>query len=197
MILKTRQVGDPALRAQAKLVAKMQLASDEVQSLIDSMIQTLRDSPGVGLAAPQVGESLQIFIIEDLAKYQKKVPKNLLQEQQRKPVKLQVIINPKLTTLSKTKHAYFEGCLSVEGYRAIVERAEEVQVEGLNRHGKPVSITASGWFARILQHEVDHLSGKVYIDRMNPRSFITEKSFALNWSDKLAADLQQFQSHTN
>jgi peptide deformylase len=186
MILKTRQVGDPALRAQAKLVAKMQLASDEVQSLIDSMIQTLRDSPGVGLAAPQVGESLQ-----------KKVPKNLLQEQQRKPVKLQVIINPKLTTLSKTKHAYFEGCLSVEGYRAIVERAEEVQVEGLNRHGKPVSITASGWFARILQHEVDHLSGKVYIDRMNPRSFITEKSFALNWSDKLAADLQQFQSHTN
>lgn len=194
MILKTRQVGDPVLRMQAAPVSIERLQSKETQALIDSMIETLRDHPGVGLAAPQVGESLQIIVVEDLAKYHKKIPKKVLDEQERGQVKLEVIINPKLETLSKSTHSYFEGCLSVSGYRAIVTRADKVKVTGLDRKGRPFSITATGWHARILQHEIEHMQGKLYVDCMNTRSFISEKSYVNEWADKLATDLETFTS---
>lgn len=153
------------------------------------MIATLRDRPGVGLAAPQVGESLQIIIIEDKAKYQEKVPGDLLVTQDRKPVALKVIVNPILTIEEPRDDAlFFEGCLSVDGYAAVVPRANEVSVSGLDRDGKEISFTATGWFARILQHEVGHLNGELYVDRMLPTTFITDKHYADKW---LKADLSK------
>src|SRR5581483_9555232 len=166
MILKTRQAGDPALRKKAKQLSVKEIKSARIQSLIDDMVETLRDNPGVGLAAPQVGENLQIIIIEDLAKYHKRMPKKLLAEQGRSPVKLHVLINPELKSASKKNSTYFEGCLSVDGYRALVTRSLNVSVIGHDRHGKKISISGSGWFARVLQHEIDHLDGKIYIDKM-------------------------------
>lgn len=190
MILKTRQAGDPILRKKAKAVPAKDISGAAVQSLIDYMIETLRDTQGVGLAAPQVGEGVQIVIIEDLAKYHKKLPKKVLNEQGRKPVKLHVIINPKLKTIDDETARFFEGCLSIEGYRALVDRHKSVAVEGLDRRGKPISFTASGWLARILEHEIDHLSGKLYIDKMHNKSFMTDKNFSKDWADKVAASFK-------
>lgn len=193
MILKTRQAGDPVLRQLSKAIPTAELKSDKIQSLIDSMIETLRDHPGVGLAAPQVGENMQIIIIEDLPKYQKKLNKSLLMEQGREPVELTVIINPKIVKHNNSKMNYFEGCLSVPGYRALVGRYETVTAEGLDRDGKQIQIEASGWYARILQHEIDHLLGKLYVTKMDPSSFISEKEYATNWADKGIKDLKAFQ----
>lgn len=192
MILKTRQAGDPVLRQLSKVMSTAELKSDKIKSLIDSMIETLRDHPGVGLAAPQVGENIQLIIVEDLPKYLKKLNKSLLKEQCREPVELTVIINPKIVKHNNSKVDYFEGCLSVPGYRALVERYDAVMVEGLDRNGKRIQIEASGWYARILQHEIDHLSGRLYVTKMVPGSFISEKEYATNWADKGIKDLKVF-----
>lgn len=192
MLLKTRQVGDPVLRKQAQLLSAEQLKSAKIQSLIDFMIETLRDNPGVGLAAPQVGESLAIIIIEDLAKYHKKVSRKVLTDQKRKPFSLQIIVNPTLKTVSKSNSYYFEGCLSVDGYRAIVSRQSEIVLTGIDRKGMPIEVKANGWKARILQHEIDHLAGIIYTDKMIPQSFMTEKAFSKNWTDKVEKDLLEF-----
>ena len=191
MILKIRQAGEACLRTPATALTTDQLANPDIQRLIDDMAETLRDHPGVGLAAPQVGVNLRLIIIEDLAKYHKKIPPRLLKEQDRKPVKLEVIINPTLHVADETVRHYFEGCLSVAGYRAIVARADKVNVVGLDRHGKPLTIAASGWHARILQHEVEHLDGHLYVQRMAPKSFMSEKSFLTDWAEKGTADLKQ------
>lgn len=189
MLLKILQTGDPILRQKAKKLSLTQLKSPATQQLIDLMIATLPDRPGVGLAAPQVGESLQIIIIEDKAKYQEKVLGDLLVAQDRKPVALKVIVNPILTIEEQRDDAlFFEGCLSVDGYAAVVPRANKVSISGLDRDGKEISLTATGWFARILQHEVGHLNGELYVDRMLPTTFITDRHYV----DKcLKADLRK------
>lgn len=192
MILKTRQAGDPVLRQQSKALSTVEIKSEKIQLLVDSMIETLRDHPGVGLAAPQVGENIQLIIIEDLPKYQKKLNKLLLKEQGREPVELTVIFNPKIVKHNSSKVKYFEGCLSVQGYRALVERYETVGIKGLDRKGKQIQINASGWYARILQHEIDHLSGKLYVTKMDTGSFTSEKEYATNWADKGIKDLEVF-----
>lgn len=191
MLLKLCQAGQPVLREKAKVLSKQILAKKQTQDLIDLMIQTLRDSPGVGLAAPQVGEQLQIFIVEDLAKYHELVPKDVLMAQERKPVPLRVFVNPKLEVMNSENALFFEGCLSVEGYMAAVPRAKSVRITALDRHGKSVAITAHGWFARILQHEFDHLNGRLLIDRMIPESFMTLKNFSLKWRKALPTAIEK------
>src|SRR4051812_41423641 len=116
MLLKLYQTGQPILRKPAKRLTRQDLATKHVQDVIDFMINTLRDAPGVGLAAPQVGEPLQIIIVEDKATYHEAVPENLLKEQGRKPVKLKVLVNPTLEIVDPKTSSYFEGCLSVDGY---------------------------------------------------------------------------------
>jgi len=193
MILKIIQTGDKVLRKKAKKLSLSQLNSSETQQLIDLMIATLRDRPGVGLAAPQVGESLQIIIIEDKKEYQEKVSKELLEAQIRIPVSLKIIINPVLHIIDEgDDNLFFEGCLSIDGYAAIVSRANKVKVSGLNREGEKISFVAEGWLARILQHEVNHLNGSLYVDKMLPQTFITDKHYADTWMKAHPIKLTEF-----
>ncbi|MGZ4788891.1 MAG: peptide deformylase [Terriglobales bacterium] len=147
------------------------------------MHDTLRDAPGVGLAAPQVGVGIQLAIIEDLPEYSKAMTPEQIAERQRTPVPFHVIINPKLTPIGDEKVEFFEGCLSVNGYTALVPRYRRVRVDCLDELGSPHTINASGWYARILQHEIDHLNGTVYVDRMHSRTFITIENFTRRWKD--------------
>jgi peptide deformylase len=191
MLLKLYQTGQPILRTPAKHVTKKQLSDQHVHDVIEFMINTLRDAPGVGLAAPQIGESLKIVIIEDKAAYHEPVPNDLLVEQGRKPVRLKVLINPVLEIIDPDTALYFEGCLSVDGYVGAVARAKAVKVNALDRNGKKVSYTAKGWQARILQHEVDHLEGKLYMDKMIPQSFTSIKNFTSLWRKSLESDIRK------
>jgi len=193
MILKIVQTGEPILRKKAKKLTRAQLKSSGTQLLIDLMIATLRDQPGVGLAAPQVGESLQIIVIEDKKEYHEKVSKDLLDAQTRKPVSLKVIINPILQIEDdKNDELFFEGCLSVDGYSAVVPRARRVTVSGIDREGKKVTVKAEGWLARIIQHEVDHLNGSLYTDKMLSRTFITSKYYADKWMKSHPSELKEY-----
>lgn len=194
MLRKIYQAGHPILRNQSKLVTKNQLAKESTQELIDHMIATLRDVPGVGLAAPQVGESLQIIILDDQKKYHEPIPKRVLQQQGRREVPLTVLVNPKLEILNEEMAVFFEGCLSVDGYLGPVPRAIRVHVKAWDRHGVLFSYVAEGWHARMLQHELDHLQGALYVDRMIPKGFMTAKNFVNLWRDSSQAKiLKSFQ----
>src|ERR1700689_4393443 len=118
----------------------------------------MQDAPGVGLAAPQIGRPTQLVGIEDPPEAIQRISPEQAAERERRPVPFQVLINPILAMPEGTAE-FFEGCLSAAGYTAIVPRANKVHVEALNQNAEPVIIDAEGWFARILQHEIDHLSG--------------------------------------
>src|SRR5688572_5992459 len=165
------QAGPPVLRACARPLSVKEIRSRAIQELIDRMRETMRDAPGVGLAAPQIGEPLQLAVIEDRAEYQARLSPEELQSRGRAPVAFHVIINPTLTVLEAGPVEFLEGCLSVPGYAAVVPRALSVRVEALDHRGRSRVIEASGWYARILQHEIDHLQGRLYIDRMDTRTF--------------------------
>lgn len=186
MKLKLHQIGEPVLRQSARELGVEEIQSSRIQNLIESMRETMRDAPGVGLAAPQVGESIQLAVIEDREEYTTKLPQSVLAVHERKPVPFQVIINPRVTITESVSVAYFEGCLSLNGFRAIVPRALAVRVACLNDHGERVVIDARGWYARILQHEIDHLNGMLYIDRMDSRSFTTAENYARYWQESEA-----------
>ncbi len=142
---------DPILRRKAHRVEKI---DRDTRKLIEDMVETMRAAPGVGLAAPQVGISSRIFVVEFGS-----------EEDETKPKKLYALINPELTVIGDEKVTAVEGCLSVPGLVGEVERYLKVQVKALNKNGLPVKINASGWLARIFQHELDHLDGIVYSDR--------------------------------
>lgn len=176
MILKIVQAGDPVLRETAQPLSKQEIESAAIQQLIRLMHDTMQDAPGVGLAAPQVGLPLQLAVIEDRAEYQKDIPPERLAERRREPVPFQVIINPVITSYGEAKVDFFEGCLSLAGFSALVPRASHVRVDCQNERGEAIVIEASGWYARILQHEIDHLNGTLYFDRMHPRTLATHQN---------------------
>jgi peptide deformylase len=179
--LRIEQTGSPILHRAAEHVAREAIASPEVQQLIDMMIATL-DGIGVGLAAPQVGAGLRIAIIGDPPELHASVPAELLREQERVPIETHVLINPTLIEDGDELAEYFEGCLSVDFYRAIVPRRRRIRVHALDRFGQAFEREASGWYARILQHEVDHLDGRLYVERMLPRTFVSAASYSQQWS---------------
>jgi peptide deformylase len=179
--LRIEQAGSEILHTAARTVTPEELRSADVQRLIDAMFATLA-GVGVGLAAPQVGVGLQVVVIEDPPELQATVPEELLRKQERVPIQAQVLVNPTLIVDEGELAEYFEGCLSVDAYRAIVPRARRVRVQALDRFGEPFERDASGWYARILQHEVDHLAGRLYLERMLPRTFVTATSYAQRWS---------------
>ena len=193
MKLEIVQAGDPVLRKRSRALTKDEIAGPSIQQLIDLMRETMREAPGVGLAAPQIGLSLQLAVIEDQAEYLTHHSAAELVELQRSAVPFHVIINPKLSLLGNSKAEFFEGCLSVEGYQAVVNRALNVRVECLNERGEEVTINAHGWYARILQHEIDHLNGTLYIDRMKTRTLTTGENMFRYWSkrsiDEVLAEL--------
>lgn len=178
------QTGAEVLRARAEEVPVEKIATPEVQELITRMVATMRVAPGVGLAAPQIGVSRRVFVVEDRAEYQATLSRAELDERERVPVPVKVFINPKLTPVGEDKVTFFEGCLSVAGFGALVERWREVEISGLDEHGQPVTWRVKGWPARILQHEFDHLEGTLYIDRMMTRSFGTLPQVKQRFSGK-------------
>lgn len=141
---------DPILRRKAH---KVTVFDQNLKTLVADMIETMRDAPGVGLAAPQVSVASRIVVIE------------YGDEEENQDKKLYVVVNPELTFSTEETLIGVEGCLSVPGLVGEVERYQDVVVRGLNRQGKPIKIKASGWLARIFQHEIDHLDGIVYTDR--------------------------------
>ena len=154
---------EPILRRKAKPITKF---DKDLQTLIDDMIDTMRDAPGVGLAAPQVNISEQLIVVE----YSEDEDEEFLEEEQAerkppKPKKLYVMINPEIVNASEEKVLGVEGCLSLPGYAGEVDRHQAITVKALNRKGRPVKIKAHGWLARIFQHEIDHLDGVLFIDR--------------------------------
>ena len=184
MILKIVQTGDPILRRTGRTLTPTEIKSSAIQQLIESMRDTMRDAPGVGLAAPQIGESLQLAVIEDRTEYIKDVSADQLKERQRGAIDFHVIINPKISFVDDSTAEFFEGCLSVDGFGALVRRALNVRVECLNERAERITIDAHGWYARILQHEIDHLNGALYIDRMDTRTFSTNENLLQHWSPR-------------
>lgn len=182
--LEIVQVGTPVLRHKAREVTADELASDRVQQLIANMRDTMRAAPGVGLAAPQIGESLRLVVIEDAPTYHGKLTAQELAALERDAVPFHVLVNPTLTVRSDDVVAAFEGCLSFAGFSMVVPRARKVRVEALDEHGQRVVKVATGWYARILQHEVDHLNGIVCCDRMESRTLTTTANHARFWKGK-------------
>jgi len=145
------RLGHPALRTPARPVDPSRIADPEVQSLVDEMVETMNEAHGVGLAASQVGEEVQIFV------YQASGPPE---------IPLRVVINPMITPRSGDLVYDWEGCLSIPDLRGLVPRHPEVRVRGLDREGQPLDYLAAGLEARIVQHEFDHLNGVIFLDRM-------------------------------
>jgi len=181
MKLEIVQAGHPVLRKKSRPLTKDEILSPSIQELIPLMRDTMREAPGVGLAAPQIGQSIQLAVIEDRATYIKDVSAEELAKRRRSTIPFHVIINPKLTVVGNSSAQFFEGCLSVEGYQAIVDRALHVRVDCLNERGEVIKLKALGWYARILQHEIDHLNGILYIDRMKSRTYTTSENFFRYW----------------
>jgi len=191
MVLKIVQTGEPVLRQRARELTPEEIASPQVQGLIGFMRDTMRDAPGVGLAAPQVGVGVRLVVIEDRPEYQAGMPAEELALRERQPVDFHVLINPRLVVEDPTPAEFHEGCLSVSGFAALVPRARGVRVEALDENGEPVSISAQGWYARILQHEVDHLDGALYLDRMETRSFTSAENHRRHWAGRTVAQVRE------
>ena len=173
MRLKIMQTGEPLLREEARLLTPAEILSEETQRLVEDMRDAMRDAPGVGLAAPQVGLPLQLAVIEDREDLMKIFGAEDLVERERRPIPFHVIINPVIVYLSDERRNFYEGCLSLPGFSAVVPRARTIRVKYLDERAEPQFVQASGWYARILQHEIDHLRGALYIDRMLTRTFTT------------------------
>jgi len=151
-ILKVSRLGHPVLRMEAQRLSPQKLGTPEIQKLIDDMMETMVEYYGVGLAAPQVHESLAIAVLESHGP--------------RGDIPMTVLVNPDVTILGEEQIEDWEGCLSVPDFRGRVPRWNKLRVDALDRKGNRIQFTAEGFSARVIQHEFDHLKGKVYLDRM-------------------------------
>ncbi len=166
-ILKVARLGHPILREVGKKLTAKEIASPDVQRLIDDMIETMHEYDGVGLAAPQVHESLQIAVMEiaaDNPRYADETEESPVDTENGVPVT--VFINPVLTALTEETMEIWEGCLSVPGMRGAVRRPKKIKLEALDRDGKKFERIFEGFPAIAVQHETDHLFGKLYVDRL-------------------------------
>ncbi|HZP40277.1 MAG TPA: peptide deformylase [Candidatus Binatia bacterium] len=156
-VLKVARLGHPVLRKIAEPVPPEAIGAPEIQRLVDDMLETMDDHDGAGLAAPQVHVSRRIVVygVEANPRYP-----------DAEPVPLTVLVNPKITFLTEDEEEDWEGCLSVPDLRGMVPRRTKIRVEAYGRDGKPLRFVAEGFHARVVQHECDHLDGKVYLDRM-------------------------------
>lgn len=157
-ILKVARMGHPVLRQKARELSKKEIQSEEIRRLIRDMIETMQEYTGIGLAAPQVHHSVQLAIIG----YSGDNPRYPDQE----PQPLRVLINPKITVLDSKEQGFWEGCLSVPELRGLVYRPRKIQVDYLDEEAKPQKIVAEDFLATVFQHELDHLAGVLYVDRI-------------------------------
>ncbi len=161
-ILRVSRMGHPVLRRPAAPVDQARIADPNLQRLVDDMIETMVDYEGIGLAAPQVFHSLRLIVLGD--------PEA---DDEEGSIPLTVLFNPEFTAMSEERSAGWEGCLSIPDVRGVASRAVEVEVRGLGRDGQPVEFVARDFFARVLQHEVDHLDGVLFLDRMDDLRTLT------------------------
>jgi peptide deformylase len=163
-ILKVSRLGHPVLRKVTVNVQMETLQSASMQKLFDDMVETMKEYDGVGLAADQVFESLQIAVLE-------------VAENPRYPdkprVPLTVLVNPRISPVSEEMADDWEGCLSIPDLRGMVPRYKSIRVQANDRHGQPLDFVADDFHARVIQHEFDHLNGKVYLDRMRDLTTLT------------------------
>lgn len=165
-LLQVAQLGHKVIRTKAKEIADV--SDPKLQELIDAMIATCEDSSGVGIAAPQVYESIRMFIVASYPSIRyPKAPK----------MKPTAMINPKIIFASEKMEEDWEGCLSIPGIRGLVPRHTLIKVEYTDREGKKQTKTFKDFIARVFQHEYDHLDGIVFLDRSDPQSLMTEKEF--------------------
>jgi len=185
------QIGRPVLRARASEVPRDRLGSQELRDLVARMIATMRAAPGVGLAAPQIGVPLRVIVLEDRAELLSRLKEVELRERERVPFETRTFVNPEVSPIGDARASFFEGCLSVRGYVGMVERALEVEVRGLDVEGRPQVWRTRGWPARILQHELDHLNGTLYVDRMLTRSFANAEHAKELYAGKPIAEIRR------
>ncbi len=164
-LLKIARLGHPAIRDGAEPVTDTELQTQGTQQLIDDMVDTMRDADGVGIAAPQVHVAKRIVVIE--------VSTDNPRYPDEDPIPLTVIVNPQILSHSAEQEEGWEGCLSVPDLRGLVPRAYSVELAGIDRHGDELHLRASGFFARVIQHEIDHLNGHVFMDRLPDLSTLT------------------------
>lgn len=183
MKVKIFKGADPILREPTKDVESFNM---EFQSLVDNMVETMRENNGIGLAAPQVGQSKKVIICE----YETDIDAE--EEEGYKKFPLTVLCNPKIKKLSKEKCKMVEGCLSFPGMELVIKRPKKITVAGTDRYGKPIEITADGLLGRVLQHELDHLESTLFIDHVKEVSvvFFGTGDFGLHPLDSLHRDLQ-------
>jgi peptide deformylase len=175
-ILKVARLGHPVLRGGAKPLSPDEIADSSIQRLIADMVDTMREYNGVGLAAVQIHEPKQIAVLEvaDNPRYP-----------QKPAVALAVVINPTIEPLSEEMEDDWEGCLSVPDLRGKVPRYTKIRVQALGHNGEALDFVAVGFHARVIQHEWDHLNGKVYLDRMRDLSTLTHlQEFSRFWTEK-------------
>ena len=156
-ILKVARIGHPIVRAAARSVPTDQIGSAQIQRLIDDMVETMHEYDGVGLAAPQVHVGLRLAVLE--------IPGD--DERAEERVSLTVLVNPVVSPLGNETEVGWEGCLSIPDLRGKVPRLARLRLVAFDRDGERYSVEASGFFARVIQHECDHLDGNVYLDRMD------------------------------
>jgi peptide deformylase len=174
-LLKIARLGHPILRKAAAIVDDRELLSPATQQLIDDLIETMREGDGVGIAAPQVYAPKRIFVVEV------KGPNPRYPTQPDVP--LTVFVNPQIIEHSQETEVDWEGCLSIPDLRGKVPRWRSVQITALDREGKPFTLAADRFFARVIQHELDHLDGKVFLDRMSDFASLTHlREYQKFWS---------------
>lgn len=181
--------GDPVLRTPAAPYG-FELPTELWSELIAAMRETMRAAPGVGLAAPQIGLGIRVAVLEDPAT----VTAEIAAERQRYPVLPRVLVNPRYQAAGPVDAGpveFYEGCLSVPGYQAVVPRALTVRLTGQDEQGDDLDELVSGWAARIVAHETDHLDGTLYLDRALTRSLATTASLAGRWAGLSVSTIRQ------
>ena len=152
------KMGNPTLRQGAIPLTKEEILSEETKDLIEEMREVMKEAEGIGLAAPQIGISKHLAIIE--------IPQDSERYPDSEETRLLIFINPQIKVLDEVKQGFWEGCLSVPGLRGFVERPRKIQIDYLNENAEEVSIVAEDFLATVFQHEIDHLNGILYIDKM-------------------------------
>lgn len=185
------QAGDPVLRSPTAAVDVAAIRTPAMQNLIAGMVAAMRAAPGIGLAAPQVGVAKRMFVMEDRPEMTADLPKDVLIEREREPAPLRVLFNPVVRPVGAQTRDFFEGCLSIKGYTAIVTRHHAVAVSYLDETGEPQEWIARGWAARVVQHEYDHLEAVLYTDKMLARSFMSNEEFKARHAKKMIAEVKQ------
>lgn len=168
------QVGSTVLRQRALDVEPSLLSTPAFARLVEIMVAAMRAAPGVGLAAPQIGIPLRVFVAEDDEERLSRLTDEARSLRGRVGLPLTVLVNPRVVAMSRDEATFYEGCLSVRGYGALVARATAVNASGIDARGRALSLDLAGWPARIMQHEMDHLNGTLYVDRMLSRSLAGE-----------------------